>query len=429
MVFKSGTQRAMLRPIINIGCQAIFKLMFAVVSLKVVAFYVGPSGMAVVGQIQSFLQILSAGASSVTTSGVVKLIAENKYPKEKILQSSMLLLVFISLSFALVLLFAARFVSDFFLQSDWVGVVLLLPVAAFFIGLNNLFISFFNGCQKYSEYFWYSIIAAFCTTVTICILSFFYGRLGAVYSIALSPVFAGLCILFLPVRFRLPRLKLKTFDCEIIKILLSYSLMALGSVVVVYGVQIFLRDYITTVGSSSEAGVWYAATRLSDIYMGICSVLFSTLLLPKYSSQEGRALRGTVVQIVGITLVFVVLMIISVNQLGGVAVRLIYGDAFAVTAEILRLYVLGDALKCLSWVFLYVMIAKQHVRFYLGYEIISAILYLALCVFCYEFYGFESMAFGYPLQGVMSLLMVSIWFFISRHDTLSSKQNNEHDRI
>lgn len=170
----------MIRPIINIGCQAVFKLMFAIASLKVVAFYVGPSGMAVVGQIQAFLQILSAGVSSVTTTGVVKLIAEDKYPKERVLQSSLMLLLAFSFSFALVLLFSSTLISNFFLQGGWAEVLMLLPLGAFFIGLNNLFISYFNGGQKYSEYFWYSVITAFFTALLTCACSIVFGKPGAV---------------------------------------------------------------------------------------------------------------------------------------------------------------------------------------------------------------------------------------------------------
>ncbi|WP_178076616.1 oligosaccharide flippase family protein [Pseudomonas sp. 43NM1] len=419
----------MIRPIINIGCQAFFKLIFAIASLKIVAFYVGPSGMAVVGQIQSFLQILSAGASSVTTTGVVKLIAEDKHPKDKILQSSLLLLGVLSLAFLVVLLFASNFISNLFLQGEWVGVLLLLPLGAFFLGLNNLFISYFNGEQKYSEYFWYSVITAFAVALFTCGFSLLFAKTGAVYSIVLAPALAGLLVLLLPAKFRLPKLPFASLNIEIIEILLSYSLMALGSVVIVYGVQIILRDYIATNGALAEAGMWYASTRLSDIYMGICSVLFSTILLPKYSSVEGKALTSVVVKFGLITLCFVIVMVVSVRLLASFAVGLIYGDAFAAAAEIMKIYVLGDSLKCLSWIFLYVMIAKQHVRFYLVYEMVSAFLYLLFCILCYQFYGFAKMAYGYPLQGAVSLLMVLTWFWLSRYKSLSSEQNEKHDAV
>ncbi|WP_247255395.1 oligosaccharide flippase family protein [Pseudomonas moorei] len=419
----------MIRPIINIGCQAVFKLLFAIASLKIVAFYVGPSGMAVVGQIQAFLQILSAGASSVTTSGVVKLIAEDKYPKERVLQSALTLLLAFSCSFVLILIFSSAFISSFFLQDGWVKVLLLLPLGAFFIGLNNLFISYFNGEQKYNEYFVYSVTTAFFTALSTCVFSIFFGKVGAIYSIALAPAIAGVCVLLLPARFRLPRLSLLSLDTKIIKILLSYSLMALGSVVIVYGVQIVLRDFISTKGSMVEAGTWYAVTRLSDIYMGICSVLFSTLLLPKYSSQEGSGLASLVCRIGFVTLGFVIVMAVSVNVLASFAIWLVYGDAFAAAVGIIKIYVVGDAFKCLSWVFLYVMIAKQHVRFYLVYEMLSALLYLLLCVFCYRFYGFENMAFGYPLQGAVSLCMVVVWFLVARNNSTAPEQNDKYDAV
>ncbi|WP_434557974.1 oligosaccharide flippase family protein [Pseudomonas sp. Z5-35] len=424
MVGSTAIRKGMLRPIINIAVQAVFKLMFSIASLKVVAFYVGPSGMAVVGQIQSFLQILSAGVSSVTTTGVVKLIAEDKHSKESIVRASAFLLVFLSLICFVVLLLSSREIANYFLQGGWVVVLLLLPLGSFFIGLNNLFVSYFNGMQKYSEYFWYSMITAFITALSICVISFYFGKVGAVYSVVVAPAVAGICILFLPERFRLPRIRsvFKKIDGGILRILVSYSFMALGSAVVVYGGQIFLRNYIATNSTMAESGLWYAATRLSDIYMGICSVLFSTLLLPRYSAMEGQSLDGFVWRMAVVALVSGVVLVLMVGQLAGFIVWLIYGEAFAVSSEVLEIYVIGDGLKCLGWVFLYVMLAKQRVRAYLVYEVTTAFLYLVSCIFFYRLYGLEGMAYGYVLQGLISLLLVLLWFLISRNRAMSVEE-------
>ncbi|WP_431080224.1 oligosaccharide flippase family protein [Pseudomonas thivervalensis] len=411
----------MLRPIINIAVQAVFKLMFSVASLKIVAFYVGPSGMGVVGQVQAFLQILSAGVSSVTTTGVVKLIAEDKHSKESIVRTSAFLLVLSSFICFVVLLLSSKEIASYFLQGDWVLVLLLLPLGGFFIGLNNLFVSYFNGMQKYNEYFWYSMITAFITALSTCVISFYFGKVGAVYSVVVAPVVAGICMLFLPEKFRLPRVRsvFKEIDGGILRILVSYSFMALGSAVVVYGGQIFLRDYIATNSTMAESGLWYAATRLSDIYMGICGVLFSTLLLPKYSAMEGRSLDGFIWRMAIVALAFGVVLVLVVGQLAGFIVWLIYGEDFAVSSEVLKVYVIGDGLKCLGWIFLYVMLAKQRVRAYLVYEVITAFLYLVSCIFFYRLYGLESMAYGYVLQGSISLFSVLLWFFISRNKTMA----------
>jgi O-antigen/teichoic acid export membrane protein len=419
MVGSTATRKGALRPIINIAVQAVFKLMFSVASLKVVAFYVGPSGMAVVGQVQSFLQIISAAVSSVTTTGVIKLIAEDKHLKESIVRTSVFLLVLLSFICFFILLLSSREIANYFLQGDWVVVLLLLPLGGFFIGLNNLFVSYFNGMQKYSEYFWYSMITAFITALSICAISFFFGKVGAVYSVVVAPVVAGVCMLFLPKRFCLPQLRnaFKKIDGEILRILVSYSLMALGSAVVVYGGQIFLRNYIATNSTMAESGLWYAATRLSDIYMGICSVLFSTLLLPKYSAMEGRTLDSFVWRMAVVALVFGVVLVFVVGQLASFIVWLIYGEAFVVSSDVLKIYVVGDGLKCLGWIFIYVMLAKQRVRAYLIYEVITAFLYLVSCIFFYRLYGLESMAYGYVLQGIISLFSVLLWFFISRDKT------------
>lgn len=402
----------MMKSIINIGSQAVIKLLFSVVTLKVVAYYAGPSGMAVLGQLQSFLQMAGAGASSMTSTGVVKLISEGKQKEDKVLISSFLLLVMYTGVVFLIFLFFARFISRFFLDGEWFVALMVLPFAAMSLGVNSLYISYYNGRQDYRRYFQYSIVLSCITAAASVLCAFYFERTGAVYSVVVAPIMAGLLlsIIFGSWASKWPALTLEEFK-PLARSLLQFSLMAMGSAIVVYGGQIYLRHFIADNVSADAAGIWYSATRLSDIYIGIASVLFSTILLPRYSAISDRMLKSEVLKMLGMAAIFALCMVCSVVFASGFIVRIIYGEAFDDASQILSLYVFGDALKAISWVFLYVLIAKQKTLLYLVYEVSSAVGYVVFCIVAYRHLNFAYVAFGYIAQAAVSLTLLVCWFF------------------
>ena len=91
--------------------------------------------------------------------------------------------------------------------------------------------------------------------------------------------------------------------------------------------------------------------------------------------------------------------------------QLIYGASFEAASDILNVYVFGDAMKLLTWIFLYVFIAKQKVLFYLVYEVLSAAGYVIFSMLAFKYSGFDNMALGYVVQVSISLSVLAFWFW------------------
>lgn len=403
----------MIKSIINVGAQAVIKLLLAVVSLKIVAYYAGPSGLVVLGQLQSFLQIAGAGASSMTSTGVVKLISENAYKGDKVVRASLFLLVIYCVLVFLFLLLGSGSIAKYFLEGQYVVLLLVLPLAAFFLGINSLHISYYNGRQDYRRYFLYSVALSFLIAFITILLAIFFLDIGAISSVIIAPIISGaiLLVVFRGWMRKRARMALSEF-WGLSRSLLQFSLMAIGSAIVVYGGQIYLRQFISDHESISAAGIWYSATRLSDIYMGIASVLFSTILLPRYSTLTEKLLLAEVLKFLMLAAVFAVVMVVSVKVSSGILVHIIYGEAFLGASEILDIYVLGDALKVLTWVLLYVFIAKQKVMFYLVYEVLSSFVYVLLSIVAYKRLGLYFTSLGYVIQAAISLVVLLLWLLV-----------------
>lgn len=415
----------MFKLIVNIGFQAVLKLFFSVLSLKVVSYYAGPSGMAALGQLQAFLQIASAGASSVTTAGVVKHISEKTHPEYNVVAVSFALLVIFSSLLLLLFSGVVEFISDYFFEGAWVTAIFLLPLAAFFVGVSNIFISYYNGRQEYRKYFYYSVLYSFLMMLVTILIAFLYGLDGAVYSVVVSPILVGLVLILLFKKFSFSKVSYSfNRDWSIASSLLKFSFMAIGSAVVVYGGNIYLRDYISTHVSVSSAGLWYSATRLSDIYMGITSVIFSTILLPRYTSFYSKELKKQVVDVFFIAVLFSIVMVFCIQFFSDFIVKIIYGKDFYGASEILNLYSIGDGVKVITWVFLYVSIAKQRVGFYIVYEVFSAACFVSFSILLYKYFDFSYMPLGYLAQSLLSLCIVILWYIYScRYSRLAFADN------
>jgi polysaccharide transporter, PST family len=71
----------------------IAKVISGFVINKVIALYVGPSGLAVVGQLQNFMSIITTFSNGAITNGIVKYTAEYQTieQKQKIFSSSIVI--------------------------------------------------------------------------------------------------------------------------------------------------------------------------------------------------------------------------------------------------------------------------------------------------------------------------------------------------
>ncbi len=363
----------------------------------------------------------------MSSTGVVKLISEGRVAEDNVVKSSFILLLSYTFFVFIVFFVSASFLSDFFMGGLWREALIIIPLAAFFLGVNSLFVSYYNGRQDYRRYLFYSVLLSLFTALLTVLFAYYFQRDGAIYSVVIAPIGASLLILFF-FRGWMHNRRLICFAefLPIATTLVQFFLMAVGSAIVVYGGQIYLRYFIMDNLSEAAAGIWYSATRLSEIYIGISSVLFSAILVPRYAVLSGKFLASEVMRMFLLAVGFALVMVLSVTVMSDWVVHIIYGPAFDLASEILDLYVIGDAIKVLSWVFLYVFIARQKVLFYLTYEIFSAVVYVVFSILAFRYLDFKYMAVGYVVQVALSLLIVMYGFFrFSNASTASHEKVND----
>jgi len=126
------------------GLSTLIKLITSYVSVKVVAAIVGPSGIALIGQLQNFINIMITLGAGGINNGVVKYVSENKADRTvlgKFLQNGIRLTVVFSLFFGFLLLVLSKFLSQWILlSSSYAYVFIFFGITLLLLSLLRVFL-------------------------------------------------------------------------------------------------------------------------------------------------------------------------------------------------------------------------------------------------------------------------------------------------
>ena len=249
----------------------LIKMLIGVVSVKVIAVLIGPTGLALLGQLTNFSSIFLSLSTAGITSGVTKYVAEYSDSENKIkaiLQTSVYITVFSSLACALLLVIGAGFFSELILKSkEFTSIFIIFGCTISLYALNILLLSILNGFGEFKKYAVINIAGSLIGLLFSVILVFSFGVYGALLSAVTfqSVVFIiGLFIMSRSIWFRWDFFSGKFTKSEAVK-LGHFSLMALASAIADPTSQLIIRSYLTDKTSLTEAGVWEAMNRLSGI--------------------------------------------------------------------------------------------------------------------------------------------------------------------
>ena len=259
------------------------------ISIKVVANIIGPSGIAILGQLNNLNVMLQGLAAGGIRSGVTKFIAENKEDKEKVrkyIGNAFRVSLMFTFIISLICILGNDILSEkVMLSPDYGYVFIVLGFTIFLFTLNSLLISILNGFKEFRKYVIVNIsssIVSLIFSVTLCLL---WGLKGAMINavtfqsvVLVVTIFqCRKCHWFSRFYFFVPR------DNAIIKQYAQYTLMTLTSLCIVPVVQMFLRGYVISEISAIEAGWWEGMNRISSVYLSVITTSLSVYILPRLS--------------------------------------------------------------------------------------------------------------------------------------------------
>ena len=403
----------------------VVRLCCALVLTKILAVYLGPSGLAVAANILNALNIsgtLSGGYLGQATTKVVASYSD-------VSTTAVRLRVFNTwLKIALPVALVASLIIAFYISKLPLEIPQFSGFAVFFYSLLLSFILSFNllllGLFAGEGHYYYNI----CSLTTFSILQVVFAYLF-VEALGVSGFIVAFFLRHLPllcstlffcikqrvsVRFQVKNIKptLSTLDYEVKKIGLA-SIFSLVSVPLVY---LTLRSGAIFIHGEEEAGFLQASWRLSDAYLLVFSSFFSLILLPELSRS------GTIVEAKKILFKFVKFSFFVYLVLCGCLmivaddlVRLLFSSEFNFVVELIPYQLIGDGLKLFNMGVGFFLISRGMIKNYLILEVFCSVALIVFAGLLSAKLGLFSVVFAHIIVSFWALCSVYFFCVVPEH--------------
>lgn len=399
------------------GISVLIKILVGFVTSKIIAVFVGPSGMALVGNFRNFITAVESIGTLGFQNGIIKYVADYHDKEEKLkafLGTVTLVILLVVLVLSGIILVAADYWSaqifgpDFQYQSVFKALAFCLP---WYIG-SLYMTSVLNGLEAFNKVIKVNIIGNCIGLVLSLILIYHYRDFGALLAIVLAPTLLFLVTVFyLYHQLDYFKISFQQFDSKLLKSLSEYSLMALVSAVLGPIVLLSLRNTIIHTISYEAAGYWEALLRISSYYFLFLSTILTVYYLPKLSKSESveetRSLFWSYFK--GIIPVFLVGLIL-LYFFRDFLIPILFAESFQPVSDLFFWQLTGDAFKALSLILGYQFFAKKLTKAFIITELFSFAVLWFSGNFLLRVYGIEGIVMANTVTYGIYLLTLS-WYF------------------
>jgi PST family polysaccharide transporter len=370
------------------------KMLTGFVSVKVVAAIIGPVGVALLGQLNNFVQILLSVSNGGINSGITKYTAEYAdSEKDYILYlgTGFWITVVLSVLTSLVLVFGAGYFSVSILHDiQYKPVFYIFGGTLLFYALNALLTSVINGFREYKKYVISNIVGSIVGLLFSVVLAVKYTVFGAlVATVTFQSIvfFITLGLIAKSHWFKWKSFLLK-FNKGIAVKLGHYSLMAIVSALTVPAGQIIVRSFIISKNSITDAGLWEGINRISGMYLMVITASLGVYFLPKLSELKSKnELRNEVLTVYKLVIPFLILTTSVIFIFRVFIIHVLFTQEFIGMRDLFAFQLIGDILKILGWVLGYLLLAKAMTKIYIIMELVNFVLLVIISYFLVNLYG------------------------------------------
>ena len=384
---------------------------------KVVSIYVGPSGLAIIGQLHNFISTILTFANGAITNGVVKYTAEYKNSiqiKSKFFSTALIITLFCSIFTGLSLVMFSSYFSKIILNSnEYISVFVIFGFTIVLFSLNTLLLSVLNGEKEIKKYVIINIISSLFSLLITSILIINLGLIGALYAMVTNQSFVFFVTLIFVIKsswFKWEHFKQKIDKASLIK-LSKFSLMALTSALTVPISHMVVRNYISENLSWNDAGYWQGIWYISTMYLMIVTTSLSIYYLPRLSEiTNNLELKKEILNGYKIILPIVSILAFGIYMLRELVIEIAFTDKFMPMLELFKWQLIGDVIKIASWLLGYIMIAKAMTKVFIITEILFSILFIVLSILFIRYFGLIGITYAFSLNYLIYFIVMIFIF-------------------
>ncbi|WP_270825685.1 O-antigen translocase [Aeromonas sp. QDB68] len=398
------------------GLLTLLKMAMGFVIAKVVAIYTGPTGMAMLGQVQSMVGSLNGIINAPAGSGVVRFTAEYKEQGFDACApwwraALQWVLIISAIAIPVGLLFAKPIASGILKDVNLAWVVMATVIVLPFAAIGTLCNSVINGQQLYRRYVGLGMLSALISGCVMLGMIAWKNIEGALLAAAVQAALIGVVMLI--TNLRQPWFKLRYWWGPVApkarKDIGGYMLMAITSALTVPVSLILIRNILIDQVGWDATGQWQAVYKISEVYLGVVTMALGTYYLPRLASLTSvDAIVSEINKTAKVIIPMVAFMALGVYLLRDVVISLLFTESFRSARDLFAIQLTGDVIKIASWLYAYPMLSRGATKWFLGTEIIFSISVVTLTYFLVSKMGLKGATVAYLVNYSVYFLIVKL---------------------
>lgn len=401
------------------GISTVIRVITAFIVNKIVAVYIGPSGLALIGQFQNFITIIMTFSNGAINSGIVKYTAEyyDDPPKRsKMLSTALLISVVCSIVVSLILIIFNQPLAISLLKDvKYSSIFIIFGFTLVIFSLNTFFVSVLNGYKEIKKFISLNIVSSIVGLIFTSVLVLYWGLYGALLSYVTAQTVVFIVTIFFVIKSEWFNIKdfMVGYNWDNVKKLGKFSLMAIITALTVPVSQILIRNYIVDEISLDAAGYWQGVWRISDVYLMLVTTPLSVYYLPRLAEiKDTEELRKEIFSGYKIIMPIIILMAIGIYIFKVPIIELFFTEKFMQMKDLFTFQLIGDVIKIASWLLGFIMVAKAMTRYFVATEIIFSITFVVLSMFFINKFGLIGVTQAFALNYFLYSLAM-FWLFKS----------------
>lgn len=396
----------------------IFRLFIGLITSKVIAIFIGPSGLALLGNFRNFVGSFETVSTLGFQNGIVKYVAESKEKEielKKYISTIVISILIVSLSLSLFLFSFSNFCNEliFGINFKYSFIFKSFAFALPWYALSLILVSIINGLEKFKSVIYINIIGNCIGLIVTVLFITKFQIIGALLSIIITP-----SLLFFISFYYINKeillvdfVRFHYFDFKILKNLSSYFLMALVSGVVGSIVFIAIRKNIIATIGIQEAGYWEAMSKISSFYLVFISSVLTLYFLPKLAvAKNDLQSKKVFFNFYKTIFPMFIVGIIIIYFLRNFIVKLLFTTEFLPVKDLFFWQLLGDVFKVASLILGYQFFAKKLTFAFILSEFLSFGVLYFLSDYLIRTIGLEGIIMAQAIDNFIYLMVLVIYF-------------------
>lgn len=396
------------------GLLTVLKMTMGFVIAKVVAVYAGPTGMAMLGQLQSMVGAINGIANAPVGSGIVRFTAEKQNQGFEACSpwwraSVQWVLVISAIAIPAGLLLSGTMAEWLFQDKTLAWLIMVTVIVLPLSALGTLCNSVINGHQQYRRYVGLGMLSVLVSSAFMLGMIVQYSIKGALLAAALQSGLIGVVMLFANLKqpwFRL-RYWLGKTDTQARKAIGGYMLMAITSAITVPVSLILVRNILIEQVGWEAAGQWQAVWKISEVYLSVITMALGTYYLPKLASLVGvDAIVSEIHKTARVIMPLVAVMAVGIYLLRDVVISVLFTEQFREARQLFAIQLMGDVIKIASWLYSYPMLSRGATKWFISTEVIFSITFVCVSYIFISFNGLSGVTLSYLINYSLYFLFI-----------------------